>query len=338
MKSENYINHIALVLDASASMSHLTRELIKVADAQIAYLAQRSKELDQETRITVYTFNNTVQCVVYDKDVLRLPSIAEFYQPRGMTALIDATLKSQDDLSKTAQLYGDHAFLTYVLTDGQENASRLHPGKLSGTLGNLPDNWTVAVLVPDQTGKFEAKKFGFPVENIAIWDATTVRGVVEVGETIRQATDNFMVGRATGIRGTRNLFATGGVDTLNRQTVKDAKLKPLPKDDYSVLKVDDGAVLAIRDFVQMRGHQYLIGKAFYQLTKAETIQPQKTVAIRNKKSGRFYSGPEARNLLGLSDKINDRVKPEMNPEYDVFIQSTSVNRKLVPGTKLLLLK
>lgn len=80
-------------------MSHLTRELVKVADAQIAYLAQRSKELDQETRITVYTFNNTVQCVVYDKDVLRLPSIAEFYQPRGMTALIDATLKSQDDLS-----------------------------------------------------------------------------------------------------------------------------------------------------------------------------------------------------------------------------------------------
>lgn len=333
---QNYINHIALVLDASASMTHLTRELIKVADSQIAYLAQRSKELDQETRITVYTFNNTVTCVVYDKDVLRLPSIAEFYRPQGMTALIDATIKSQDDLAATAQLYGDHAFLTYVLTDGQENRSAAHPGKLSGKLGNLPDNWTVAVLVPDQNGKFEAKKFGFPADNIAIWDATTVKGVVEVGETIRQATDNFMVGRASGVRGTRSLFSTS-VDTLNKQTVKDAKLKPLAKGTYEVLPVNDGPVLAIRDYVQKEGHEYLIGKAFYQLTKTESIQPQKMVAVYNKKTRRYYTGSEARNLLGLPD-MEVRVKPDVNPEYDVFVQSTSVNRKLVPGTKLLLLK
>jgi len=336
MTAENYINHIALVLDSSASMTHLSRQLIKVADAQIAYLAQRSKELNQETRITVYTFNNTVKCVIYDKDVLRLPSIAEFYRPQGMTALIDATLKSQEDLAATAQLYGDHAFLTYVLTDGQENASRFHPGKLSGKLGNLPENWTVAVLVPDQNGKFEAKKFGFPADNIAIWDATTNKGVVEVGETIRQATDNFMVGRASGVRGSRSLFSTS-VDTLNKATVKDAKLKPIAKDTYEVLQVKDGPVLAIRDFVQTQGHEYLIGKAFYQLTKTESIQPQKIVAVRNKKSGRFYTGPEARNLLGLP-QMEVRVKPDVNPEYDVFVQSTSVNRKLVPGTKLLLLK
>lgn len=336
--TQNYINHIALVLDASSSMNHLQHELVKVADAQIAYLAQRSKELDQETRVSVYTFNSKVECVIYDKDVLRLPSIAQHYRPFGWTALIDATLKSQDDLSKTAQLYGDHAFLTYVLTDGAENKSFNKPQKLAARLENLPENWTVAVLVPDMVGKFEAKKFGFPVDNIAIWDAKTVRGVVEVGETIRQATDNFMVGRASGVRGTRSLFVTGGVDSLNKDTVKDAKLKPLGKNTYDVLKVDDGAVLAIRDFVQMRGHEYLIGKAFYQLTKAETVQPQKMVAVRNRRSGRFYTGPEARNLLGLSTTDNNRIKPETNPEYDVFIQSTSVNRKLVPGTKLLLLK
>ena len=53
---DNIINHIVLVLDASTSMTHLSDELIKVADNQISYLAQRSKELDQETRITVYSF------------------------------------------------------------------------------------------------------------------------------------------------------------------------------------------------------------------------------------------------------------------------------------------
>jgi len=335
--TQNYINHIALVLDASSSMGHLQNQLVKVADAQIAYLAQRSRELDQETRVSVYTFNSEVKCVIYDKDVLRLPSIAQHYRPFGWTALIDATMKSQEDLSQTAQLYGDHAFLTYVLTDGAENKSRRWTGgALAQLLEKQAENWTVAVLVPDQIGKFEAKKFGFPVDNIAIWDAKTVKGVVEVGETIRQATDNFMVGRSSGIRGTRSLFSTGGIDTLNKNTVKAARLRPLARDTYDVLKVDKA--YPIREWVQEQGHHYLVGKAFYQLTKAETVQPQKTVAIRNRKSGRFHTGPEARNLLGLSQVDNDRVKPDLNPEYDIFIQSTSVNRKLVPGTKLLLLK
>ncbi len=44
----------SLVLDASSSMSHLSRKVVEVADQQIAYLARRSRELDQETRVTVY--------------------------------------------------------------------------------------------------------------------------------------------------------------------------------------------------------------------------------------------------------------------------------------------
>src|SRR6185503_116728 len=202
-KSPNYINHIALVIDASSSMAHLANEVVRVADAQIAYLAKRSKELDQETRVSVYTFSDYVECVVYDKDVLRLPSIAEHYYSSGMTALIDAVIKSQEDLSKTPELYGDHAFLTYVLTDGEENRSRSRPDDLLRRLTSMPDHWTVAVLVPNQTGKHEAKKFGFPADNIAVWDATNISGVTEVGETIRKSTDNFMVSRASGIRGSR---------------------------------------------------------------------------------------------------------------------------------------
>jgi outer membrane lipoprotein-sorting protein len=71
----NIINHIVLVLDASSSMGPFANELVKVADKQIAYLAQRSKELDQETRITVYTFatkdyygSPDIRCLIYDKD------------------------------------------------------------------------------------------------------------------------------------------------------------------------------------------------------------------------------------------------------------------------------
>lgn len=333
MAKQNYINHIALVLDASASMYYNREALIQVADSQIKYLAQRSKDLDQETRITVYVFNTKVECVIYDKDVLRLPSIREFYIPNGMTALIDATLKSQDDLALTPEIYGDHAFLTYVLTDGQENRSLSRPEDLLFRLNSLPSHWTVAVLVPDQAGKFEAKKFGFPSDNIAIWDSTSTKGVNEAGDKIRQATETFMVSRASGIRGSRSLFSTG-VDAVNVNTIQAADLKPLNQFQYTLLPVT--AESPIREWVDKHGLDYHKGDAFYQLTKTETIQPYKKIAIRNKRTGEVYTGQRARDLVGLSQK-EERVKPTYNPEYDVFVQSTSVNRKLVPNTRLLLL-
>lgn len=333
--SQNYINHIALVLDASSSMEGHASQLIKVADDQIGYLAQRSKDLDQETRITVYTFADTVKCVIYDKDVLRLPSIKEHYRPEGMTALIDAAIKSQQDLMFTPTMYGDHSFLTFILTDGQENRSRHRPQALTEVLHQQPDNWTVAVLVPDQRGKFEAKKFGFPADNIAIWDATSAHGVAEAGKTIRAATDTFMVNRSSGIRGTRTMFSTGA-EALNVQTVKAAGVQMLTPGTYSVHLVNE--VASIRDFVDAGlGVRFQLGKAFYQLSKLETIQPQKMIAVRNKKTGHVYSGDAARQIIGLPN-IEVRVRPEFNPEFEVFVQSTSTNRKLMPGTKLLLLK
>lgn len=310
-------------------MANLSNELIKVADNQIAYLAQRSQELNQETRITVYMFADTVKCVVWDKDVLRLPSIREFYRAYGNTALIDATIKSKLDLALTPQMYGDHAFLTYVLTDGEENRSRNSAMVLASDLKRLPENCTIAVLVPNQNSVFWAKKAGFPADNIAVWDASTVKGVTEVGEVIRKTTDSFMVGRASGVRGTRSLFSTS-IDALNRQSVKEASLKPIPKANYTLFDVKSDAT--IRDFVEAQGIPFQKGSVFYQLTKTEMIQSYKTIMVRNRKSNRFYTGSQVRDLLGLPD--NDvKVKPDVNPEYEVYVQSTSVNRRLVAKTK-----
>ncbi|MBL1102962.1 VWA domain-containing protein, partial [Streptomyces sp. 205] len=157
-------------------------------DQQIAYLARRSGELDQETRVTVYVFADTVECVIYDKDVLRMPSLKQLYRVGGMTALLAAALKSQRELAQTAQLYGDHSFLTFVLTDGQENASHRCPDAparnprelveaVAKMIATQEDNWTLAVLVPDQMGKREAMQCGFPKDNIAIWDATSTQGL-----------------------------------------------------------------------------------------------------------------------------------------------------------------
>ncbi|MDN3059470.1 VWA domain-containing protein [Streptomyces sp. SRF1] len=341
---QNYINHVALVLDASSSMSHLSRKVVEVADQQIAYLARRSKELDQETRVTVYVFADKAECVIYDKDVLRMPSLKQLYKVGGMTALLAATLKSQRELAQTAQLYGDHSFLTFVLTDGQENASHRSPDTLAKNprqliqsvaemIATQDDNWTLAVLVPDQMGKHEAMQCGFPKDNIAIWDATSTQGLEEAGQVIQQATENFMVGRAQGIRGSRAVFSTGA-ETVNEDTIKAAGLTPVDPSQYQLIPVARAA--AIRDWVIECGHTFRTGCAFYQLSKSEKIQARKQIAVLEKKTDRVYTGPEARALLGLPD-MEVRVKPDHNDDFTIFVQSTSVNRKLVPHTRLLLM-
>ncbi|MGW0989892.1 vWA domain-containing protein [Streptomyces sp. NPDC002486] len=342
--TQNYINHVALVLDASSSMSHLSRKVVDVADQQIAYLARRSRELDQETRVTVYVFADKVECVIYDKDVLRMPSLKQLYRTGGMTALLAAALKSQSELAQTAQLYGDHSFLTFVLTDGQENASHRCPDTpaadprqlvqaVAEMIRTQQDNWTLAVLVPDQMGKREAMQCGFPKDNIAIWDATSTQGLEEAGQVIRQATENFMMGRTQGIRGSRAVFSTGA-EAVNEDTIKAAGLIPADPSKYQLIPVARDA--AIREWVIECGHTYQTGAAYYQLSKSEKIQAQKQIAVLEKKTDRVYTGPQARALLGLPN-TEVRVKPDHNDHFTIFVQSTSVNRKLVPNTRLLLM-
>lgn len=345
----NIINHIVLVLDASSSMIGTSAtQLVKVADNQIAYLAQRSKELDQETRVTVYQFGSdrdyeagygrnrfnrppsSIECLVYDKDVLRVPSIAQVYHAWGNTPLIDATTLALEDLAMTPEKYGEHSFLVYVLTDGKENDSKVSAGELQRRIERLPDHWTLAAFVPDQTGVFEAKRFGFPAANIAVWDATTVAGVEEVGGTIRAATENFMQARSQGIRGSRNLFA------FNDVKLSDVKknLEALHPGQYRLYNVGDETA-RIDEFIESQTHRaYHRGEAYYQLVKREKIQPQKKVAIMGAKG--LYVGDQARQLLGLPD-YEVPVGPSDNIEYDVYVQSTSNNRKLVPGQKVLVL-
>lgn len=330
----NYINHIAMVLDGSGSMSSLKNQVIQIADQQIEYLAQRSKETDQETRVSLYVFEgeNAIHCHVYDKDVLRLPSLNGLYRTVGNTPLVAATLKAIDDLSKTATLYGEHSFLVYVLTDGENNVRTPAPAVLQKRIEQLPDEWTLACFVPNQLGKREAQSFGFPKDNIAIWD-TNAKGIAEVGETIRKTTDAYFTMRSTGVRGTRNLFSLNTA-ALNKSTVA-RQLNRLGPGQFRMFPVKkDGRV---DEFVEKQTKRaYRLGEAYYQLTVPVKVQVQKQIALFNKKEHAVYTGADARHLLGLPD-CEVKVNPAATPDFEIFIQSTSMNRKLLAGTNLLLL-
>jgi len=332
--SKNLINHVVFVIDSSGSMYPFTDDVIMVFDGQINYLALRSKDVDQETRVSVYLFNTQIKCLVYDRDVLRLPSLSKLYDACGGTALIDGTMTAIQDLKKTPEIHADHAFLIFVITDGQENSSRKwRATDMKDTLNRLADNWTLACLVPDVTGVAEAKRFGFPAQNVQLWDVTR-DGVLEVGEVIKKATETFMTGRAKGVRGTKNLFS---IDTtaLNKSVVKRA-LKELRGSEYMLLPVRSDK--PIKEFVEIWTNEaYRPGSAYYLLMKPETVQHYKQICVRDKITGKVYSGIEARGLLGLPD-YEVKVSPENHSGFQIFVQSSSVNRKLLKGTELIVLK
>lgn len=368
---QNYIDHIALVLDASASMGHLEDAVIRTADKLIEHLAEQYKIKGRETRVSVYVFSGTVECTIWDMDVLRLPSMKDHYKNlRSNTALIDATFLALDDADLVTEKYGDHAFLVYVLTDGEENASRGNAGahsrlgfgrrplselaaQMRDRLTGLKDNRTVGILVPDDTSYQHARQCGY--DNIVLWDATTEKGLEEAVETIKTATDTFLQSRTTGLRSAKGtLFAGGNIDA---KAIKAAGLRPLPNGDRQIVhvsKTDDafqkpinkvtktrlepdlGWFVEIQKFVDKAHPPYRVGKAYYLLEKRERIQGDKAIAVMEKTTNKVYTGDAARQLLGLPEHVVS-VKPDHNRDYDIFVQSSSVNRHLPIGTKILLL-
>lgn len=93
----------------------------------------------------------------------------------------------------------------------------------------------------------------------------------------------------------------------------------------------------IREFVSEFMGSYTKGLVFYQLTKRELIQDTKVLALRERGTNRVFSGMNTREFLELP-YLDVKVYPPMLGDYDVFVQSTSLTRKLVAGTDIIVLQ
>ena len=78
------------------------------------------------------------------------------------------------------------------------------------------------------------------------------------------------------------------------------------------------------------------GRGFYQLNKPELIQDYKEVIVRRKSDGKIVTGDSVREVLGIP-KAAKKFKLDLAEisDFDVFVQSTSVNRMLLPDTEFL---
>ena len=100
---------------------------------------------------------------------------------------------------------------------------------------------------------------------------------------------------------------------------------------YQVLDVDRD--ISIQGFVELNGLEFEKGRGFYEWMKSEIIQDYKEVLAQNIESGAIITGQRARSVLDIVEKAG-RQKP-LSETHRGFVQSTSVNRKLIAGTKFL---
>lgn len=358
MKVKKPTDHIAMVIDASTSMYGFTEQLIQVFDSQIAWLARRSQELNRDCRVSVYTFNDYVTRVFFDIDVSSVPSLRGSYRASGWTAMLDAVVKSQEDLAGIVRGFGDDdSFLTFVLTDGYENRSRATAAaRLKEILASQGKNWTVAALVPDAAGKRAAVNFGFYEDNVTIWETGSERGLIAAVEKIQQATDTHLTSRSgdPSYSGTRTMFAK----PVDAQKIADAGLKVIDPTTFMIVAVtwdrdttkwrmagrknkkrpEGEPCVEIQEFVSKMNLPYVLGNVFYRLEKSEKVDVTKDVLILDRMSGVAHGGREARTLIGLSD-TSTRIKPQpVAGKYDIYVKSTSFNRLLPEHSKIIILK
>ncbi len=121
---------------------------------------------------------------------------------------------------------------------------------------------------------------------------------------------------------------------LENLAESDFVLKPSPPSRFQVLDVPNDE--DIMTFSANNGLTFERGKGFYHFTKPELIQKNKEIVLREKSTGDFFEGNMCRKMLNLiTYDETKRIKPTDFPQYDIFIQSTSLNRNLMGGSKFL---
>lgn len=208
--------HTVFILDKSGSMSCVANSTIRNFNEQIQQMKENSK--DQEIYCSLITFNGDVYEHIWNENVSNIEEADEnTYQTVGSTALYDAIGYC---VNKAKETYKNEdpkeiAHLVYILSDGEENASKKYTQESVSSLLKSCDeegNWTFCYMGCSKLQvETAAKNINIPLTNCAVWsnineryaDATLAKSTSQV--------DSYFKARASGQTATRSLYSTSGM-------------------------------------------------------------------------------------------------------------------------------
>ncbi len=331
-------NYIGFVRDHSGSMSRISKAAARDYNDNISAVKENSNANNQDSIVSVVEADGIVRRVVVNSNANALQPLSESgYRCGGSTPLFDA-VGELIEMFKAVPDYNDPevSFLIIATTDGEENASRKYNAqRLTQEMNSLitTDRWSFVFRVP-RNGARALINMGIHEGNILEWDQTT-RGVEVAAQATRDAFAQYYTERSAGATRTTKFYAD-----MSNVTSKDVAtaLKDISSEVMLWPVSANEAGKQIRDFVEARlnGSPLLKGAAFYQLVKTEKeVQDHKLLVVRDKSTNAIYEGAAARQMLGLPRYGTIKLAPDNLGNFDLFIQSTSVNRKVDKGTQVL---
>lgn len=332
---------VIFVLDRSGSMGGLMHQARKNLEDQIEAL-RRAASPNDVYRISVIAFDDSSRRTLVGQDVTSLGVVDThrlYPNTGGNTAMNDAiaeAIKLATDGNDRGQ-----AFLISVVTDGGENASRhidIHTLAIQISSKISTGRFTFAYAGPRGSEGY-ARSVGIPTGNVTTWEQT-VFGTQDLGRRSVASMDSYTTSRSAGVLNSTSFYAQPVVS--NPQDFANQLGKQLTKLDAAAFKVErvmPADPIVIRTFCEAKLGGFQKGKIHYQLTESEKVQDYKSIVIQDTATGNFYAGWDAAaKLLGIPKFSGTvRIRPGKLGEFKVFIQSTSVNRKLQPGTAVVCL-
>ena len=332
--------YIGISRDHSGSMQYIGHLAMKDYNEQIASIKENA------IRFGIDTIVSTVACSIKDGRYdtvnqfdVQLSSIAavkkmQTYATDGAcTKLWDSVMMLIKQFESVPDAKSDDVgFMLMILTDGDDNRSLTRPEDVAEKIRQLQatDRWTITFRVPQGMKQSMVRK-GIPAGNILEVNYNNEQEIEKATILTRTAMATSYSNRTKGIVGSSTFYAdTSNISpTAVKQELQNVskRVKVLP-----VTAKHDG--YKIQDFVEEKIGGYVLGSAYYELSKREEIQPDKGIVVWNKVNGEYYHGLEARNMLGLPHDRTVKIVPGSMPNLEVFVQSRSVNRKLVSGTKV----
>lgn len=333
-------NYIGFSRDHSGSMRSIAHAAMRDYNDQLATIQAAASQHNQDTIVSVVTIGEghfaTVGREVVNSNVNILKPLDRYQADASGTPMIESVFELIDILSCVPDVNDENvSFLVMVTTDGQETQARHRGRELAQRIRALQatDRWTFVFRVP-KGGERQLSDLGITGVNVFEWDQT-VKGVQASTMANQEAFTEYFKGRASGMKSTTKFYAS--MKDVDISEVKKALVDVSTEVVFFPVAQSDNQSL-IRPFVEgkLNGEPMVRGGAFYQLVKTEPrVQANKRIAIRDKNSGAVFAGDAARQMLALPTVGTVRLAPDELGDYEVFIQSTSVNRKLDAGTSLL---
>lgn len=352
------VTHYIFVIDESGSIGHLAGPLTNQLHAQArgveaAVKAENAKNpaVVHEATATLITFgyNRTREGTMmvgaeYQNGPYRIFDRQPMERVYGFrstsshgTPLFDAAAFAIDTMAayeRALPADADESFVVIAISDGFEGHSRkFNETSLKDLFSQKArtDRWTFAWQLPRNYISDFVNKFGFDRGSVLGWDQTE-EGVKSATVATVNSTTDFMASRSAGVKSTRTYYhADAG--NLAKAEVK-GNLTELPSGSIKALEVDKET--DISTFIADHGLPFVAGAGFYLLTKKEKIQHYKELILVPRGEKKYYIGKaDARALLGIPATGEIYVEPGNHGDWLIYVQSTSNNRKLVRGTKLL---